>query len=339
MSRVTSLVFALLCAAGSARADEVLFANGDRLTGRLVRLVGGKLALESEMLGAIEIDPAKIQTLSTAEPVEVHVKDGTVIADALVAAGAGGFRTRGEGRVPATPIALTDVESINPPPDAWHGNLVAGAAFHRGNSFTDEAHTRLDAVRETKVNRLTAIASYDGDRSRDLDTDVRTTTERRLFGALKYDHFITDRLYWLLSNSAEKDGVKELELRFVTGPGLGYTWIKTDRTTFFTEAGLSYVNENYEDSELDDEYIAALVSWGLTRKLADALDFFHSGSWLPSLEDIDDRMLVRTETGLRAKLTTRTFLEGKVRWDWDSEPADDRERVDVDYILALGLGF
>lgn len=49
--------------------------------------------------------------------------------------------------------------------------------------------------------------------------------------------------------------------------------------------------------------------------------------------------LVKTSTGLRTSLTDVWFVEAKVLFDWDSEPAEDAERRDVVYLLGAGLSF
>jgi hypothetical protein len=50
-SITTSLVLAcVLLRAGSAVADEVIFLNGDRLTGKILSAAGGKLVLKTDRL-------------------------------------------------------------------------------------------------------------------------------------------------------------------------------------------------------------------------------------------------------------------------------------------------
>ena len=60
---------------------------------------------------------------------------------------------------------------------------------------------------------------------------------------------------------------------------------------------------------------------------------------MPSLRDFDDVQILTTETGLRFELIAGWFTEAKVRFELDTEPALDRERRDIKYILGLGWGF
>ena len=70
--------------------------------------------------------------------------------------------------------------------------------------------------------------------------------------------------------------------------------------------------------------------------MTDSLVFFSDGSYLHGgAHDL----VVQSEFGLRDDLTSTIFVEGKIKWDWDSSPAEDSERQDVDYILGVGYRF
>ena len=71
----------LACSTHAARADQVELTNGDRLTGRLVSLVKGTLTFQSDIVGKVEIDAGRVRTLSTDEPIEVHLRDGAVLRE------------------------------------------------------------------------------------------------------------------------------------------------------------------------------------------------------------------------------------------------------------------
>jgi hypothetical protein len=324
--------------AGSGRADELWLTNGDHLNGKVVRLAGGKLTFQSDPLGELQIDAAKVRTLTTTEPVEVHAADGSVVRDVLVSAEDGSFRTAGTDRLGPATFQLAETESLNPPPVEWVGSLLAAAKLSRGNTVQDESDVELRAVRDAKENRITFQAAYAATRSQDQDTRDKISTEREVFGDLKYDQFVSERWYWFGRTRGERDGIEALDLRFLVGSGMGYQWIRTERTGLSTEAGLAWIRDDYEGSDRDDDRLSGVFSWDFSTKPSERWTAFHRGSYLPSLEDLDV-MLVYTETGLRAELSKRWFAEGKIRWDYNSEPAEDRDRRDLDYILGLGLNF
>jgi hypothetical protein len=57
-----------LVLAGRAAADEILFLNGDRLTGRSSAPTAA-LTIKSETAGEVTVDLAKVKTFSTDEPI------------------------------------------------------------------------------------------------------------------------------------------------------------------------------------------------------------------------------------------------------------------------------
>ena len=88
--RLFTVGLMLACTLGWARwadADEVIFLNGDRLTGKILSAEGGKLILKTDAAGEVTIDMAKVRTFSTDEPVDVRVGDKKVPHDTKVTAG------------------------------------------------------------------------------------------------------------------------------------------------------------------------------------------------------------------------------------------------------------
>ncbi|MEE8313454.1 MAG: DUF481 domain-containing protein [Myxococcota bacterium] len=344
------LVAAVMCAAWGfasiASADEIVFTNGDRLSGRVVRLVGGKLKLNSPLLGEIEVAASTIQTFSTTQSIEIHTQDGTVLRDVVVKGEPNEFRTAGTSPVGPQTFALDDVVALNPPPPgapAWHGSLAAAMEIERGNSFTSEADVNLSAVRETKYNRIRFDASYEGDRTKNDSTGDSTTTDRNIDFLLRYDQFLSDKLFWYGSGEGEKDGVKDLTLRFTGGGGFGYRWFNTEEFKLEGDLGLSWISENYEDSRFDEDFVASVLNWSFERQLpvlvADRLTLFQRGKFWVNVEELEDQLFAEVTTGIRQDLTATTFLEAKIVWEYDSEPSGNKERTDVDYIFGFGIRF
>src|SRR5262245_21687705 len=72
------VALAALAVADVAHADEILFLNGDRLTGKIVSAAGGKLTVKTDAAGEIIIDLAKVKTFSTDDPVLLKTGDATL---------------------------------------------------------------------------------------------------------------------------------------------------------------------------------------------------------------------------------------------------------------------
>ena len=198
-------------------------------------------------------------------------------------------------------------------------------------------------MRETEFNRIRFDASYEGDRNKNQSTGISDTTERSVNFLLRYDHFLSEEVFWFGSAEGEKDGVQDLNLRFTGAAGFGRRWSNTKDFKLEADLGLSWISENYESGRLDEDFVASILNWSGERRLpsliSDRLTFFQRGKFWVSLEDYDDKIFAKITTGLRSDLTPRTFLEAKIVWEYDSEPASGVERQDVDYIFGLGVRF
>lgn len=321
-----------------ARADEIQFTNGDKLTGKIVRMKDGKLGFDSKMAGTIAVNWADVATLATDEPVTLQLEGGEILVDKLVAGEAGTVHTAGSESVSQQTITLAKATKLNPEPVQWHGALVAGMDIERGNTVKTAANLGLDGVRRSEQDRITFGAGYSGEQSQDSDLVGQHGTKRKMFGALQYDYFLSKQLYAYGNARGEKDGIADLDLRFTAGAGAGYQWFETDTLKWNTEAGLSWVSENYSNDTPHTDYLAARIASNFEYLLYPGLTFFQYTRLYPSLEDINDQ-LVDTATGLRYKIWGNFFGESKVLFVWDSTPAEGRKRTDLAYIIGIGYGF
>ncbi|MGB5304974.1 MAG: DUF481 domain-containing protein, partial [Gammaproteobacteria bacterium] len=135
-----------------------------------------------------------------------------------------------------------------------------------------------------------------------------------------------------------KDDFADLNLRSSIGVGAGYQFYETDITNLSLEAGLSYVNEDFELAE-DDSYPAA--RWALNYDhflYSKKLQFFHVHEGLLGIEDTSD-IIITSRTGLRALLTENFTATAQVDLDWDNTPSPGNDRIDTRYLFNLGYGW
>jgi putative salt-induced outer membrane protein YdiY len=335
-SRMLAAALAALLAA-PALGDEVIFRNGDRLTGRINSVIDGRLQMSTAVAGDVTIDMATVSSFRTDEPVELHLRDGSVLRQQVnIAPDAGMIATAGTDTVAAQTVPVASVQKVNPPPVQWTGSVVAGGLFTRGNTDTDNVSISINAVRRAEVDRITLGAGYLFGRQEGADGDRQTTIDNWfLFG--KYDYFVSPRLYLYASERLERDRIADLDLRSTTSAGLGYQWIETPRVNFNTEIGLAWIYEDYRTAGSDDHF-ALRLAYHYDRRLNDRVQFFHNLEYLPSLEDIDDFNL-NADVGIRADLTATFFAEFKFEWRHDATPAPTADKNDLRYIVGVGWRF
>ena len=323
----------VLCAAcDDARADEVRLRNGDRMTGKVVEVSGGKLKLNNSVAGDVSIDLKDVETFSTEEPIEVRLKDGTVRNEPAAAS-----QTAGSVSVGGNDVDLGSVKSASSTGPKWTGALVVGGLITRGNTNTESLNVSIDVTRRGKDDRISAGAGYIYSREADPDGPGKDTTADNWFAAGKYDYFFTEKFYGYASLRLEHDSIADLELRVTPSIGVGYQWVETPTTKFGTEAGLAWVYEDYEVGDTED-HVAARLAYHFDHKFNDKVAFLHNLEYLPSLEDISDYNFY-TDAGVRASLTKAMFAQFKVEWRYDATPAPDAHNNDLRYVLGVGWTF
>lgn len=84
MPRIFMLLLCLAAVPSSARADQVIFTNAERLIGRIVKMENKKVLFKSDMLGELTIAVDRIKTITTDRPVHIYLKDGSEMRAAAV---------------------------------------------------------------------------------------------------------------------------------------------------------------------------------------------------------------------------------------------------------------
>jgi putative salt-induced outer membrane protein YdiY len=329
-----------LCS-GVLWGDEVRFQNGDRLTGQIVRVTEGKMVLKSKVAGELTLNMADIQTFSSEAPIEIHLKDGTVLHQPVAAAEPNQFSiTTGEPLGPQT-FSLAQVESINPPLKSlpkWTGSITGSVASTSGNTRANSITASVSATRRTEKDRTIINADYAKSDRKDPDTGEDETTEDwwRLSG--QYDYFFTKQFFAFVNARYEKDAIADLDRRIVVGGGEGVQWVETDDLAFSTSVGLASLYEKFEDDPDSESELSLQLGYNLTKKLWKDVRLLHDLTYYPSLEKFSDYFLTSTAE-LRASLTKTMFANVKVIFNFDATPAPDRGNTDVKYLLGVGANF
>ena len=330
-------------AAQAVAQDKITLNNGDVLTGTIKKMEEGVVTIVSPVLGEVEVPFTSIRDLSTQAVVDLKTKTGDLLVKRrILGIEAGTLRVEGD----TPPLPLDNLGMINPPlkvEPEWTGALMFNGLWTDGNTVRRSAGMNFDAQLRREEDRLTADAYWYY--AEDKETDPLSPTyrqwelnDRRAGGGLKYDYFLGKRLYAFATGRVAGDTLADIDLRVAIGAGLGYMWVDTKRTTFLTEVGLAYVDEDYRSNLPSVDYLAARVYYKLTHEFSEATKFLHSVEAWPSLEDSDDIFLQ-----LKAELSTTLTgsLVGSLAYvlDYDNTPAAGRQRDDHRVLMSVGWQF
>lgn len=334
---IIALVLGITCSVNSF-ADEVIFKNGERVTGKVIDLLDGTIKITSDTMGDVSAPLDSISTFSTEAPLEIHFMDGSVFTKDILAHEDGWIKIAVGPDLQPMEFKIADIEKINPPEVQWKGNITIGASISRGNSHTQDFYGSLKAVRRSEVDRISIEGNYLGKREKDDTTGRKYTSERKTAFQLKYDYFFTDDIYGYAMGRMVRDASAELDIRFTAGTGAGYQIYETETFDLAVEGGLTWTSEQYKDLTDDASYLGARAAYGLEKDFNSYVTFFNRVEWNQAFEG-EGGHLAYAEAGLRSSFIDSMFAEFKTILTWDSTPADSAKRTDVTYLFSLGWTF
>ena len=334
MRRLSLLV--VLGLSVSASADTVVLKNGDVLHGTIGLVTPAQLKFQTPAFGEIGIKLSEVERYEIDKPAVVKLKSAEPIRAKV--SGVGPTTIQADDTV----YTFDQIRAVNAPDEAWAGAVLANFSLARGN--TNKYQIGVDAKaalrRENYWNndRTTFAGQYNFGQSGGGPgpDDVVTDTDNWLLNG-KYDRFWTQKLYGYASGKLEHDRIAALYYRASPNIGLGYQWIETPATNFFTEAGFGYVFERFDD-DTNNDYVSVRLAYHFERALSERVAAFHNLEYLPAIDNPSDYNL-NTDVGLKVTLVKNFVAQFKIEYKRDSTPADEALKNDVLYLIGLGWQF
>lgn len=322
-----------LVSAGNVSADEIALDNGDRITGTVVKSADGVLTLKPDYSNAVDLQIPRIRNISTAAPVEVHLSTGEILKGKLTVTEDGTLAVETPTQKEKAVIGWKNVEAINPPPVQWHGNITVGANQQTGNTERTSVSAAGEAVRRSKEDRFSMRVLYNYAEEKD---DVTT---KNTYGALKYDYFFTKRFFAYLGLEMLNDEFKNLNLRTIIGPGVGYQIWDDEVKSLQVEGGISYFSEDLRDGE-DNQWATGRATINLRYKLKEFIVFSDYFLIYPKLSNSEGAQTVfRNEAAITSPLGAGWAMRITNILEHSEDPPEGVKKDDVYWILGLQYTF
>ena len=329
----TLLCFAVLSASMPVLADTVWLKNGDRLSGRIKVFDGGKLLIQTDYGGAINIDWKQVKTLESDQ--ELLVKQ-----DAYAGERAKSLQAADEGKVilangeaPKT-VELASIQQIMKPKPlvedmVWKGNVDVAMDYKRAEKNTDD----YDIDFKTSARHGAWRHNAQGEYNREFQDHVVTTDNWSAEYAL--DRFITEKWFWEGRLTYKRDKVEDLARQRVVGTGPGYQFWDDELGAFSLGSLLNRTDYEYADGGKDNFYSLAM-KWDYNRYLiGKRVEFFTNGEVGRPLSGVADYAL-DAEMGLRYKVTDWASLNLKAEKDL-IRGTEDSDLDKTRYTVGFGV--
>ena len=326
---------AICLVATASQADEVLLANGDRISGKVVGLADGKLTVETPYAKLLELDWASVKGLRIDSATEIVLTDGTRLKGTTEPGAEGGLNVLTGAAGPVNLPSLSLVSMINPPEVkavTYTGDLQAGVSLTDGNSETVNANLSGKFEARSKRQRLTLRGLYH------YGEDQDQLSAQEASGSVKYDFFVTEKLYTYVNSLLEYNKFQDLNLRATMGGGLGYQFFEDVRKKLGFELGVSYFSEDFRTAE-DNSFASGRWSVNADYKLIpDKISLFHFHEGYFGFEDLED-IYIKSEQGVRFTLIKDFYTTFQVNVNYDNTPAPGLEKTDTTLLFGLGYAF
>lgn len=250
---------------------------------------------------------------------------------ALLAATGGATDTDSLAKPLHSVLSLADEEE-----QGWGGSFTLGTTLRTGNTENTSASATADSLWRGEENRLTISALWN------YQEDSSTVTQRKVYGSAQFDHFYSKKTYSYANASGDHDNDAALTMRMAGGLGMGHQLRDDAQWTISGEAGLSYVDEEFDMTSSapgsTNEFVAMRLAYNTAYLAGENWEFSHGGQVFPSLEDSDD-VYARWDTRVKTNLTESMFAQLQWIWDYDNTPATGKGRNDSLFALTVGWGF
>ena len=318
----------------AAQADLLVMDNGDRITGRLDSITGGKAIFDTPYAGRIWVEMANIRTLETEEAYTVRINDRVLEG---VFAGEGNLQQL-IGSEQATIVDWTKVRSATQSRNTftkftaeWGSHLDLALSLADGNSTTEAFNVLLEVDYQDELNAhlvtaLLAREEGEGLLTRDqLDIDY------------SYKRFLTERWYGAGNAEYFQDTLKEIDSRITVGLGVGVQFIDNSIENLASDISVSAVREDIGG----DSDIEPALRLGLDYQrfvLAKTIELFHRQSILQLLGD-EKNQVFSSSTGIRYAYSERIDTNFRIDLAYESDPPPGNEKTDTTYSLGVGIKF
>ncbi len=331
----------------TAAAAVVTLANGDRVTGDVLRTADGKLVVSSEFMGEIEISWDAVSSVDSSDKLYFSSEDGQVLVGPVTTEDETfSINTDNSGRVsvPKTEIAYVrnqaaqeayeaEIERLRDPKltDFWRGFFDTNLALTTGNSETTTFANAAGMTRETKRDAIKLY--FNSIFARQSTTGESLATANAIRGGSRYELDVSEKLFTFGFVDLEYDKFQDLDLRNVIGGGFGYHVKETENMKFDLFGGATY-NQEFFTNDLTRRSAELMVGEEFAYQLNDRTSFNERLAFYPNMSNTGEYRLQ-----FDSSLVTDVF-----KWmAWNitvsdrflSNPAPGRQQNDV--LLTTGV--
>ncbi len=343
------LTLAVLPAA--LRAETLQFKNGDKLTGKWLRVEGKKLVFKSDVLGKVEIPLQKIVSFHSGQHAVVMLQNGWMVEGAVESTPSGDWKVQtgqGSQKLPANQVAAIYPQQVFEKHTErtgirlmhhWSGQGALGYNLAHGDTDASTLSVNFNATRRSP--NLPGLREH-------LRTNVflnmlfantRTgqgplVSSNNVNAGVRQDFLFRPHDFWFLLGQLDHSQAQSLNLRQTYGGGLGRDLVRRPRLGVQLLSGVTFVKENFitnVEQKHSEGLLGEKVQWKIAPwlRVENSLNFYPAVNWAGRYR-FDGIASVNTQINSHFSFNTT------VTDHYLSRPLPGKQKND--FVLTTGLG-
>lgn len=249
--------------------DLLVFANGDKLTGKLDHEAGGVVFFASDNAGMVQVPWAKLKELHTQKPfaviengILVHRKKSNLDVPVGNIAIDGDTLTvdtaQGPQQVPVKNVEylvdqatfVKNVKHSQKLTQGITGSITAGASLVYSTQNSESVNSAVTLARGVPAvawlpARERTLLNFSNSYGRITEPGTPTVKTNILHGGLEEDEYFSPRFYVLEQSMFDHNFSQGLDLQQLYGVGLGYTVLKSPAQELDLTATVDYTKQQF----------------------------------------------------------------------------------------------
>jgi putative salt-induced outer membrane protein YdiY len=335
-----SICAALFCAL-RLHADVIETAGGARLVGKITKIQGGIVTLETDYAGELSVKQVLVTRITTDHPVAVRFADGSGIVGTISSPAADKLRISAGDRVVECPVgnvSATWASGVEDPDVAalrrkWSYNAAADVTGRSGTNTSLGTSYEFKAKLAGPLDTFQYYTAYNRQ-----ETAGEVSADQFKAGVDYSDNFSADT-FWYARDEAGFDRVNDISLYDLAASGLGYDFIKEKNQSFTGRVGLSYRYDEYSTpdtaalssagADFELEYLLKTKKWQVSDRIA----------FDPAFQDLGN-FIITHEFAFEIPITKSLWkLSTGVTNNYNSRPVGGVDKLDTLYFTRLVLSW
>lgn len=320
------------------KVDVVVAFNGDRMTGEIKSLAYGRLSLETDYMGTVQIEWPDVTRVESPQEFLVEDTDGNLLYGKIARDAESGYLAiQGADHVTRR-VAMPNVARLSQSEDRLldrvHGSFSLGFDYTKASDITVLSGSFNTNYRGPKSSWSLGV---------DLNSTRDPTQGTLDRDSVKYSYrwLQPGARFWAGLSSIERNEETGVEARILVGGGYGSYFLQSSSNEVAALVGIAATQEWATGATGDQASLEGILGaeWRVFDFATPKTNLTAKAVLYPSLTE-SGRYRTDASISLRREIISDFYLDLSLYQSYDSDPPDlEAEKSDYGFITSLGYSF